>query len=62
MTGCHSLEGVAGKEECDFFQGVSNCDIKNKLKSGISNDKNIFLCHKEKFKLGNFTWQEFSYF
>ena len=24
LTGCQSLEGAARKEECDFFQGVSN--------------------------------------
>ena len=34
------LEGVAGKEEGDFFQGGGrNCHIKAKLKSEIFNDK-----------------------
>ena len=28
LTGRQPLEGVAGKEERDFFQRVSNCDIK----------------------------------
>ena len=44
--------GVAGKEGGNFFQGVCNFYIKNKLKSEIFNNKkkfvnkNILLCHK----------------
>ena len=44
LTGSQLLEGVAGKEEGDFFQGGRggggcNCHIKNRLKSEIFNDK-----------------------
>ena len=56
VTGIQPLEGVAGKEELDFFQGGCNCLIKHALKSQIFNNKNIFLCHNKKFKQGNFTW------
>ena len=39
LTGPQLLEGVAGKEGGDFFQGGCNFHIKNKLKSEIFNDK-----------------------
>ena len=51
---CHfkiDIEGVAGKEGDDFFQGGGGrlqFYIKNKLKPGKFNEKiskNIFLCH-----------------
>ena len=38
LTGPQLLQGVAGKGG-DFFQGVYNSHIKNKLKSEIFNDK-----------------------
>ena len=46
LTGPQLLEGVAGKEECDFFQGGCYFHIKNKLKSEIFNDKKF---HKQKY-------------
>ena len=39
LTGPQLLEGVAGKEGGDFFQGGCNFHIKNKLKSEIFNNK-----------------------
>ena len=43
LTGPQILEGIAGKEGSDFFQG-GGCkfQIKNKLKSEIFNDKKKF--------------------
>ena len=39
LAGSQFLEGVAGKEERDFFQGGCNIYIKNNLKSQIFNYK-----------------------
>ena len=41
LAGPQLLEGVAGKEGDNFFQGAGSCNfhIKNKLKSEIFNDK-----------------------
>ena len=39
LTGSQLLEGIAGKEGGDLFQGGCNFHIKNKLKSQIINDK-----------------------
>ena len=42
VTGIHFLEGVAGKEGGDLFQGDCNFWIKSKLKSGLFNDKKVY--------------------
>ena len=39
LAGTQLLEGVAGKEGGDFFQGGLQFSHKNKLKSEIFNDK-----------------------
>ena len=39
LTGPQLLEGVAGKEGGEFFQGGLQFSHKNKLKSEIFNDK-----------------------
>ena len=39
LTGPQRLEGVAGKERGDLFQGGLQFSHKNKLKSEIFNDK-----------------------
>ena len=39
MAGPQLLEGVAGKEGGDFFQGGGSIFTKNKLKYEIFNDK-----------------------
>ena len=50
LTRPEFLEGLAGKEARDFFQGGCSFYVKNKLKSEIFNYKkkfineNIFLC------------------
>ena len=50
LTGPQLLEGVAGKEVGDFFQGGVAIFTSKKLKSEIFNDKKgllakIFFCH-----------------
>ena len=51
LRGSQFLEGVAGKEGGDLFQGGCSFYIKNKLKSEILNNKkkfinkNAFLCY-----------------
>ena len=58
--------GLLGKRGVTFFLGGLQLSYKNELKSETFSEKkfitkNIFLCHKKEFKLGNFT-KEFSYF
>ena len=61
------LRMVAEKEGATFFRGGCNFLTKNKLKSGMFNDKkkfinkNALLCRNQKPKIGNF-YLEFSYF
>ena len=42
MAGPQLLEGVAGKEGGDFFQGGLQFSHKNKLKSEIFNGKIVY--------------------
>ena len=51
--------GLLGKRGVTFFRGGCNFSTKNKLESGIFNDKtfinkNTLLCRNYEFKLGNF--------
>ena len=67
LTGSQFLEGGCCERGGDLFQGGCSFYIKNKLIeiSEIFNEKylnkNVFLCHNQEFKLGNFN-KEFCYF
>ena len=42
LTGPPVLEGITGKESGDLFQEGCNFYLKNKTKSEIFNDKNVY--------------------